>query len=321
MKKWILLLALLMTVIPVKSATLQEKVANISGAMFVVNDTGMSFECSGFLFEKVNKGYLFATAAHCAQTDAGTDFSIRKVSLSEDEGAPFYDAYMVDVSKTDDIAVYDIDIDKDIELLPLGDENNSKPGDSIINSSYILDSGKLTYYGRFVAPKFIHKSPLDDVPNWSHDMPIDIECAPGSSGSVLVDANTGTIIGSVVGSLSAPNDPTQMDIAMPVSRLKVFRSTIWDKQSMEAIAPPKTIDTATIKSLFGPEHPFTLTVHGPDPVFTQNGYTFKVDILGYELSPDYYYAVPVYINFNDRGELRLISTKAPFYNVGLTILQ
>ncbi len=83
-----------------------------------------------------------------------------------------------------------------------------------------------------------------------------------------------------------------------------------------------TIPDAVMKAKFGRAHSFSLKVRGPDPVFTQGGYTFQVVALGYELSDEYYYDVPVYIIYRDDiHEYRIVSTKGEGYSVGLTIVK
>src|SRR6266705_1969052 len=56
------------------------------------------------------------------------------------------------------------------------------------------------------------------------------------------------------------------------------------------------IPPEVLRARFTKQHPFRLKVHGPNPVFSQGGYPFKVNTDGFELSDDYYYNVPVFID-------------------------
>lgn len=74
---------------------------------------------------------------------------------------------------------------------------------------------------------------------------------------------------------------------------------------------------------FGPKHTFKLKVLGPDPEFTQAGYTFKVTIDGLELSKEVYYDVSVYIGVDETfgtGAYRLYSTAKDHYSVEILLV-
>ncbi len=82
-----------------------------------------------------------------------------------------------------------------------------------------------------------------------------------------------------------------------------------------------TIPESTMKSSFGKTHTFMLKSHGPNPIFTRAGYTFRVETYGYELSDKYYYDVPVYVDFDVNNKMyRLYSTVGEGYSVQVTIL-
>ena len=318
------MLALILLVIPAKASTISEKTEKITGALFEQHNDTTQFICSGFVFEKVVGGYLFATAGHCAEgdNDNETDFSKKQISFQDDESKPYYEATLVGRSNITDIAVYFVETDLNIELIPVGNQNDSKPGATILNTSYMLDAGKLTYYGRLVRPSFAHKSPLDIVKDWTNDMPININSAPGASGSPIIDEERGVIIGILVGGFTYPEDISEITIAIQATELTKYRDTIWDKASMEPITPPPAkaaITPDVLSNSFGKSHPFMLTVHGPSPEFTQAGYIFKADVGGFELSDEYYYASPVYIDMED-GKLRLFSTKSPEPSIGITLI-
>jgi len=82
-----------------------------------------------------------------------------------------------------------------------------------------------------------------------------------------------------------------------------------------------TIPKSTMKASFGKAHSFMLKSHGPNPIFTRAGYTFRAETYGYELSDKYYYDVPVYVNFDvNNKQYRLYSTVGEGYSVEVTIL-
>jgi hypothetical protein len=79
-----------------------------------------------------------------------------------------------------------------------------------------------------------------------------------------------------------------------------------------------------LNAKFGPKHPFKLLVHGPNPVFTQGGYTFRANTDGFLLSDEYYYDVPVFITLDfeyHTNKYRLYSTKADKPSVDVDILK
>lgn len=304
---------------------MEQKAEGITGALYAVSGDKSAFECSGFAFEKVSGGYLFATAGHCAKNEDGsTDFSVKKVTFSEDESEPFYPAVVIGRSETDDVAVYFIETKINIDLLPVASEKDSEPGANIIDPSYILDSGKLVYHGRLVRSYFPHKSPLDDNPEWKNDMPVNLTAAPGSSGSPIIDTDRGVIIGILVGGYAYPQDIVEVTVAVKSSALIDLRGTIWDRASTDVIPPPKyvpeTIPDKAFEMLFGKDHPFYLNVYGTQLKFMQGGYVFETVFNGFELSDEYYYKVPVYIEKgNVKNEYRLTSTKEPHYSVAIKL--
>lgn len=80
------------------------------------------------------------------------------------------------------------------------------------------------------------------------------------------------------------------------------------------------IPTTVLASSFGKQHTFKLLSHGPNPIFSRAGYTFRVETFGYKLSDEYYYKVPVYVDFDKTNNMyRIYSTKEGV-SVGLTVL-
>lgn len=102
----------------------------------------------------------------------------------------------------------------------------------------------------------------------------------------------------------------------PISRFARFLTEPVPGTADETV----TIDPIEFQKLFGETHPFPLTVHGPDPVFIHEGYKFRVETEGFELSEEFYYDVPVFIGVDDTG-YHLVSTKDDMPSVELTVLE
>ncbi len=87
--------------------------------------------------------------------------------------------------------------------------------------------------------------------------------------------------------------------------------------------PGIQIPADTLKTKFGPGHPFWLKSHGIDPVFDFGGYRFKAVTLGRELYDPLYYDVKVYVNLDEEyktNDYRLYTTKEKGVSVSLAIL-
>src|SRR5882762_4828655 len=86
-----------------------------------------------------------------------------------------------------------------------------------------------------------------------------------------------------------------------------------------------TIPEDVMARSFGKSHSFMLRSHGPSPIFSQKGYTFRVESYGYEISDEYYYDVPVYVGYNqydpkNLSSYRIYTTKVEGPSIGLTVL-
>lgn len=104
---------------------------------------------------------------------------------------------------------------------------------------------------------------------------------------------------------------------MKKTLLVLLAATIFTANTKSAT----TIPESTLKSSFGKTHSFMLKTHGPNPVFSRAGYTFRVETYGYELSDQYYYKVPVYVDFDLNNKMyRLYSIVGEAYSVQVTVL-
>lgn len=132
----------------------------------------------------------------------------------------------------------------------------------------------------------------------------------GASGSAVVSVKTHQVIGLVVWRL---DEPIGIGVE-PISRFYKFLAGPTQihpaiEEDTEGLHAGIQIPADVYQDHFGESHPFTLTVHGPNPRFTQEGYNFVANTFGLELSDEYYYAVPVFIQSNEDETYSLVSTK------------
>lgn len=308
-----------------------------SGALFLDKNGSRRFICSGTVIGHTDTGdALFLTARHCVYTDGGMTWDgpepagvlgPEEVSLTDNEAGPFYTAVPLKISKYDDVAILRLINGGDLPAVGLGDERLTHTGDTLTNYTFALDFGKMPLTLRAVAPVFAHPPAemLAQLPTWAHSMPVDGTVAPGSSGSGLFDPAQRRLTGVAVGTVQYGG----LNIAIPVSRVWALLGDpngalelpkVGTKPAPSAApAPPQggddedsslTIPPDTFKAKFGAAHPFKLTAHGPNPEFTQSGYTFRAQTGGFELDDPYYYDVPVYIALEGTA-YRLTSTLHP----------
>ncbi len=282
-----------------------------AGAIFLLQPDGRRFICSGTTIGHTTAGdAVFLTARHCVWEDAdpgdiftppteGKLLGPEEVSFSDNEAGPYYTAVPWKISKTDDVALLILKNGGNLPVVRLGDERILRVGDPLTNYTFAYDFGKMAIAIKFVAPAFSHYPAglLEQIPFWSHSMPIDGTVAPGSSGSGLFDPRQRALIGIAVGGTRQGG----LNIAIPVSR-------VWN------------IPDDVFKSNFGKEHTFKLTVQGPSPQFTFGGYVFRVNTGSFTLSQKYYYDVPVYIDVDATGTYRLTSTNKDHYSVDMTLV-
>jgi trypsin-like peptidase len=317
-----------------------------AGAIFLNVKGQRRFICSGTVFGHTPTGdALFATARHCVweaateseDPDTGEDsISVAKllgpeeVSFSANEQGPFYTAVPLKISKTDDVAILVLKNGSGLPAVRLGDERLLHSGDPLTNYTFVLDFGKMDMSLKAVAPAFAHYPAglLTQVPEWSHSMPVDGMAALGSSGSALFDPRQRAIVGLVVG--GGPRMGSLV-IAIPVSRIWNLISENNNQNLIDpypvssvpvkaAVATKIKIPDDIFKSQFGSAHTFRLTAHDANPQFTQGGYVFKINTLGFGLSDEYYYAVPVFIDTEGVDGYCLRSTKKPSPSVGVEIV-
>jgi hypothetical protein len=258
------------------------------------------FLCTTTSFKVVPGGYDLVGAGHCVAESGAETFSV-----AEDVGAPETPVTVIkyEDDKDYDFAIFELKTDKQYPVITLDTVEGKSIGDDIINPNFALGLGKQLSRGT------ISTGILNDG-----NFLAQIFGAGGSSGSAVVSATNHGIIGIAVDGYY-DSDGSVAVIGMGIEPIDKF----YEFMTKPAPAPKPTISVEEFQQKFGKDHPFTLTVQGPNPVFTQGGYNFKVDTHGFELSDEYYYNVPVYIDV-DNGRYLLTSTKEPNYSVTVTLL-
>jgi len=205
-----------------------------TGAIFVGAER--RFNCSGTEIGHTSTGDgVFLTARHCvADPDTNVVNQSMKVSFSDNEGGPFYDAMPIAISLTDDVALMLIRNGAGVPEVRIKDERGLKSGDPIFDVSFPYGTGKQVFYGRFMSSAFL-AMPLEIIeqyPFWIHTMPMDVTIAPGSSGSGIYSAKERALIGIAVGDFHSGT----YDIVTPADRVLDFLNDLQDNTVDKFIA-------------------------------------------------------------------------------------
>ncbi len=267
------------------------------------------FDCTAEIYEKIPTGYHLITAGHCVQDiPAAVTFSV-----ADEINGPLTPVKLIKAREEGnmDFAEFELDTNKVYPVIPLGDESTLRVGDEVINPSFAAGLGKQISIGK-ISSQYL--TPTRDCPESCKDQfLVQTFSAPGASGSAIISKKTHKIVGIMVAELDQENVGMVVEPISLYAKFLSMPTQAHAAQSMEdqiqmIISSSITIADDAFAHFFGQSHIFMLTVHGPNPAFTQNGYAFQVDTDGFELSDDYYYNVPVYIDKGDDG-YRLTSTK------------
>jgi hypothetical protein len=201
--------------------------ANASAAPTIKNSVGILYhqaEDGGMVMvctvTKTERGWL--TAAHCV-TEVGADTKDRVrvevpwfISMDERDAKSYVRAELKEVGRREkgyDYALLDAQITA--PELPLGDETKERDSAPVINVAAPAGIGRVAFFGN-IALRFIDRPLLDEETkiNWAGGMLIQVPVEGGSSGSAIVSADTGKIIGIMVGHVRS------LSIALPISRAK-----------------------------------------------------------------------------------------------------
>jgi S1-C subfamily serine protease len=200
--------SLLFLALPAKAESLQKVFAGISPSIAALyaqkHDGSLQFLCSTTAVEKQAKRVLLLTAFHCVDKDVAYLVSF--------DGKQFYSArvwslpkWKVDGTKHQkgygvpdvDMAFFAIELPLDINVIPMADDREIKAGHPIVMVGYPLGVTKISYNG-------IISGRLDRPGDaYNGYMTMQIFGSPGSSGSSVVDQETGKIIGVLVSASQA----------------------------------------------------------------------------------------------------------------------
>lgn len=277
-------------------------------ALYGTKGKDTRFICTAEPIEKIDGGYRILSAGHCVQEQpAGVTFSI-----AEEINGPTLPVTLVKAYDGDgmDFSLFDLKTTKTYQLFELGDENELSIGDQTINPNFSLGLGKQLSRGIVSSMPMGNNQECDDGSCVGKFL-VQQYAGPGASGSAIISAKSHKVVGLLVSEFGA-----QVGFAIePMSMFAKFLAGPGQmRKSDKAVVIELVsflIPDADFTAQCGSAHPFKLTVHGPNPIFIQGGYKFQVQTDGFELSDDYYYDVPVFINASADG-YRLESTKEGF---------
>jgi len=261
------------------------------------------FLCTAEAIEKTVDGYTLLSAGHCVTLNPPDV----QFSVSETVGSPFMPVTLGKAVQVDniDFSLFDLKTDKKYFVMEMGHGEPVRVGDETINPNFAAGLGKQISLGQ-VSSLDLVKSEACDEPECLGDFLVQEYAAPGASGSAVLSIKTHHIIGILVLEFQG----AQVGFAIePIDRLADFIALKVPPRETTTDTPGTRIPETEFQRLFGETHPFTLTAHGPNPRFVQAGWTFIADTDGFELSDDYYYNVPVWIDENEDGTYRLTSTR------------
>jgi len=205
-----------------------------TGAIFVGAER--RFNCSGTEIGHTATGDgVFLTARHCvADPDTNAIEKDLKVSFSDNEGGPFFDAMPIAISSTDDVALMLIRNGAGVPEVRIKDERKLKSGDPIFNVSFPFGTGRQAFYGHYMRPNFpvLPAEIVQMYPFWLYAMPMDVTIAPGSSGSGVFSGKERALIGIAVGSFQSGS----YEIATPADRVLDFLNDLKDNTVEKFIA-------------------------------------------------------------------------------------
>lgn len=262
--------------------------------------------CTVAAYEAVPGGYYLVGAGHCVGNSSAWTYAV-----SDDVNQPATPVTVVkyEFDKKFDFAIFEMKTNKVYPIILLGTTDGVFIGDDVINPNFSLALSKQLSLG-----KVSSSTVPPDMSGSADEFLVQIFGSGGSSGSPVISAATHKIIGLVTEQFADQNDVTAT-IGMGVESIDNFQAFL----NAPVVVVPHISDQE-FKQKYGPDHAFMLTVQGPDPKFDFGGHTFQVDTgIGLELSDDYYYNVPVYIDVRDDGYW-LVSTKEPNYGVEVKLL-
>jgi S1-C subfamily serine protease len=215
-----LLASFLLLAAPAKAESLEKVFANIRPSVAALyaqtSDGSLRFLCSTTAVEKRKERVLLLTALHCVDKDVTYMVSF--------DGRQFYSARVWSLPKWEvaeklkkgygvpsvDMALFSIELPLDVNVIPMADDSKIKAGHPIVMVGYPLGVTKISYNGIISGRLDRPGAALNGY------MTMQIFGSPGSSGSSVIDQETGKIIGVLV---SAKQDSVGLPVifATPAS--------------------------------------------------------------------------------------------------------
>jgi hypothetical protein len=317
MKKLVTLLLALILSLPlaVRGQSIQPakgfngKVMDATFALYGHMGDKKQFLCTVWNYKQIDGGYDMVSAGHCvAENPPGVTYSVEEQIDGKDMPVSLM-KYELDAAG--DFSLFELKTTKVYPVLDLGTVTDQSIGDKVINPNFAAGVGKQLSLGAISTDVLKSDPASGDVDVfWAQ-----VFGAGGSSGSPVISDKTHKVIGVLIYGLPDPETGSELNVGHGVEPIDKFAAFL-----AKPFVPPATISDQEFHNSFGPEHPFMLVVHGVNPVFPAGNRMFKIDTFGLELSDEYYYNVPVYIDKRDDGYW-LVSTKdAPYYGVGVKLI-
>ena len=217
--------------------------------LYAQDESGtMKMRCTATAFEKVDSGYLFASAAHCA-TDIDTESreKLNKIEffITPDEKLgtkTFVRATIVACGyrdEGDDFCVFYVKTTQSFPLVTIGVDSYSLAGEEVVNVASPEGLGKQVFFGRITMPRLDRSIVIDDL-NWSHTVLLQLPGTNGgSSGSAIVCLNQHAVCAFLVGTIGGTTI-----VGIPVSKFKLFLDNVKSCQSKKYVVEKNTTEDA-----------------------------------------------------------------------------
>lgn len=247
---------------PAAVSSHQELVNEVNNAvtlLYVQDDSGgMHMLCTATAYRKIDKGFRFASAAHCVSGETDEEQKEPHYFITADpSGAKtFIPAQLVaagDRNVGDDFSIWSVITDVKFDVIPLGDSGKLIAGSPVVNVASPLGLGKQLFIGYVSATK-LDRPQLDaGEVKWRDVMLVMIGSGPGSSGSAIVSEDQRAIVGFLVGGFSVHIGA----IVVPASKFVAFEQKV-DAKTYHKTSDPKNM----FRRLFGDseqDKPATIT--------------------------------------------------------------
>lgn len=188
-----------------------------SGALALYGQLGedLNFLCTTEPYQKTPDGYNLVTAGHCIQTNP----IAVKYFVSEYIGGPrvpvtIEKAYL---DQGTDFAILRLQTKKVYPIFNLGDENELRVGDKVLDLNFTEGLVKQLSLGT-VASDIMPISAICEISTCAGDFIVHINAGPGASGSAVISARTHRVVGILKGEFRG-----QVGYSVePISRFQKF---------------------------------------------------------------------------------------------------